>query len=151
MLGLKLMHVSKMGSWNLILLYLIFLSYMLRYTLALSQYCHVQLEHQHDRKNKYIHVLSEKQITMKRVNRSPWSSDAIWHHITLSVLVHAIACCLTAPSYYLNQCWLIIKCGFNLRAFSQDVLMNLIHNMFRHYIFKMTNKSPRGQWVNHKT
>ena len=36
-------------------------------------------------------------------------SDAIWHWRSWSTLVQVMACCLTAPSHYLNQCWLIIS------------------------------------------
>ena len=36
-------------------------------------------------------------------------SDAIWQHRSGSTLAQAMACCLTAPSHYLNQCWLIIS------------------------------------------
>ena len=36
-------------------------------------------------------------------------SDAIWRWISWSTLVQVMACCLTAPSHYLNQCWLIIN------------------------------------------
>ena len=36
-------------------------------------------------------------------------SDAIWRQRTGSTLAQVMACCLTAPSYYLNQCWLIIS------------------------------------------
>ena len=36
-------------------------------------------------------------------------SDAIWRWWCWSTLVQAMACCLTAPSHYLNQCWLIIS------------------------------------------
>ena len=36
-------------------------------------------------------------------------SDAIWHWRQWSALVQVMACCLTAPSHYLNQCWLIIS------------------------------------------
>ena len=32
----------------------------------------------------------------------------IWRHGTRSKLAQVMACCLTAPSLYLNQCWLII-------------------------------------------
>ena len=35
-------------------------------------------------------------------------SDAIWHWRSWSTLVQVMACCLTAPSHYLNHCWLII-------------------------------------------
>ena len=33
---------------------------------------------------------------------------AIWRHGTRSTLAQVMACCLTASSHYLNQCWLII-------------------------------------------
>ena len=36
-------------------------------------------------------------------------SDAIWRSRSWSTLVKVMACCLTAPSHYLNQCWLIIS------------------------------------------
>ena len=31
-------------------------------------------------------------------------SDAIWRPRTLSILIHVMVRCLTAPSHYLNQC-----------------------------------------------
>ena len=40
---------------------------------------------------------------------SLWPSDAIWRQRSGSTLAQVMACCLTAPSYYLNQCWLIIS------------------------------------------
>ena len=46
-------------------------------------------------------------------------SDAIWRWRSWSTLVQVMACCLTAPSHYLNQCWLIISlrsCGIHLRT-----------------------------------
>ena len=39
---------------------------------------------------------------------SLWPSDAIWRQGSRLTLVQVMACCLTAPSHYLNQCWLII-------------------------------------------
>ena len=39
---------------------------------------------------------------------SLWPSKAIWQHRTGSTLVQVMACCLLAPSHFLNQCWLII-------------------------------------------
>ena len=35
--------------------------------------------------------------------------DAIWQHRSGSTLAQVMACCLTTPSHYLNQCWLIIS------------------------------------------
>ena len=40
------------------------------------------------------------------VVNSLWPSDAIWRHRFRSVLAQVVACCLMAPSHYLNQCWL---------------------------------------------
>ena len=40
---------------------------------------------------------------------SLWPSDTIWRHTSGSTWVQVMACCLTAPSHYLNQCWLIIS------------------------------------------
>ena len=52
--------------------------------------------------------------------------DAIWRQRTGSTLAEVMACCLTAPSHYLNQCWLIISKvlwpgGFHVRAISQEM------------------------------
>ena len=40
---------------------------------------------------------------------SLWPCDAIWPHRSGSILTMVMACCLTAPSHCLNQCWLIIR------------------------------------------
>ena len=40
---------------------------------------------------------------------SLWPSDAIWRHRSGSTLAQVMACCLMAPSHYLNQCWLVIS------------------------------------------
>ena len=38
-----------------------------------------------------------------------WPSDAIWQQKSGAILAQVMACCLMAPSHYLNQCWLIIS------------------------------------------
>ena len=38
-----------------------------------------------------------------------WPSDAIGGHKTGSMFVEVMACCLTAPSHYLNQCCLHVE------------------------------------------
>ena len=40
---------------------------------------------------------------------SLWHSDVKWWHRSGSTLAQVMACCLTAPGHYLNQCWLIIS------------------------------------------
>ena len=50
----------------------------------------------------------ESNFTWRGAN-SLWPSDAIWRHRSMSTLAQVMACCLTAPSHYLNQCWLMIS------------------------------------------
>ena len=50
-----------------------------------------------------LHAVASVQINSLR------PSDTIRRYRTGSTLAQVIACCLTAPSYYLNQCWQIIR------------------------------------------
>ena len=45
---------------------------------------------------------------LSEVVNSLWPSDTIWWLRSGSMLAQVMACCLTAPSHYLKQCWLII-------------------------------------------
>ena len=47
-------------------------------------------------------------ISWTNIN-SLWPNDAIWGHRSASTLSQVMACCLTAPSHHLDQCWLIIR------------------------------------------
>ena len=40
---------------------------------------------------------------------SLWPSDVIWRQGSRSTMARVMACCLMAPSHYLNQCWLMIS------------------------------------------
>ena len=66
-----------------------------------------------------------------------------------SILTLVMPCWLTAPSHYLNQCWLlkslVRSCGIHLRAISQWVPY-LLFRMISLKI-KSTAISPKGQWV----
>ena len=81
---------------------------------------------------------------------SLWPSDAIWQHRSGSTLLQVMACCLTAPSHYLKQCWLIIKCVLwhspegNFTKHVKDIYPWL---QFKKYKFNITSASPRAQWV----
>ena len=48
----------------------------------------------------------------------------IWWHRSGSTLAQIMTCCLTAPSHYLNQCWLIISEVFlhSPGAFLQEII-----------------------------
>ena len=52
-----------------------------------------------------------------------WPIDASWQHRPGSTLAQVMSCCLRAPNYYLDQCWLIIK-GIHLRPIPVEVVMN---------------------------
>ena len=48
-------------------------------------------------------------IFFSLIFNSLWPSDAMKWQRTESTLAQVMACCLTAPSHSLNQCWLIIS------------------------------------------
>ena len=77
-------------------------------------------------------------------------SDTIWRHGSGSTLAQVMACCLMAPSHYLNQCWLIISKVLWLSCrgnFTRDASIINYWNLFENYMSKISFKSPRGQWV----
>ena len=62
-----------------------------------------------------------------------------------------MACCLTAPSHYLNQCWLAISKVLwhsSEGNFVRDTSATIHNNLLENYQPKFKSKSPRGQWVN---
>ena len=87
----------------------------------------------------------------RKVVNSLRPSDAIWRHRSGSTLAQVMACCLTAPSHYLNQCWLIIS---KIQWYSsegnvtRDILATNHICWLENYLSKISIKSPRGQWVN---
>ena len=40
---------------------------------------------------------------------SLWTRDSIWWHRSGSTSAQVMACCLMAPSHYLNQCWPLVS------------------------------------------
>ena len=63
------------------------------------------------KQNTFVNTVCKMSAILFRPQciNSLWPSDAISRHRSGSTLAQVIACCLTAPSYYLNQCWLIIS------------------------------------------
>ena len=57
----------------------------------------------------YFSVSRNKFSTTRITINSSWPWDAIWWQRSDSTLTQVMACCLTAPSHYLNQCWLLIR------------------------------------------
>ena len=81
---------------------------------------------------------------------SLWPGHAIWQHKSGSTLDQVMACCLTAPSHYLNQCWLIIKGGpvaFSWEQFHWKCSRYQLVKRVWNYNFEIISTFPRGQWV----
>ena len=77
-------------------------------------------------------------------------SDVIWCQGYRSTLAQVMACCMTAPSHYLNQCWLMV-CEVLWHSLDSNFTENtsvVYHwNGFETYQFETVVKAPRGQWV----
>ena len=78
---------------------------------------------------------------------SLWPSDPILRWRSWSTLVQIMACCLTAPSHYLNQCRLIISetSDIHLRTISQEIPQWSVTKIIN--FFNMPFKSLRGHWI----
>ena len=73
-----------------------------------------------------------------------------WHS-SESTMAQVMACCLTAPSHYLNQCWLIFSEDLNdspVGNFTGSAQDTYPWYEFGDYWFDITAPSLRGQWVN---
>ena len=78
-------------------------------------------------------------------------SDAIWPHRSGSTLAQVMACCLTAPSHYLNQYWFIISEALwhsSKINFTSNAQTTILYNEFENDNFEIITTSPRGHWVN---
>ena len=53
---------------------------------------------------KLFRKLTKSYAVVLDIN-SLWPRDITWWHRSVSTLAQVKACCLTAPSHYLNQCW----------------------------------------------
>ena len=73
-----------------------------------------------------------------------WPSGAIWRHGSGSTLAQVMACCLTAPSHYLNQCWLIIS---DVWWHFLEMPPPSITKIRLSITYKIAFKCSMGQWV----
>ena len=89
-------------------------------------------------------------FSLGRLFNSLWPGDAIRRHRSGSTLAQVMACCLTAPSHYLNQCWLSISSVQWLSSkdnLTRDTSAINHYNQLENYLSKIQLRSPRGQWV----
>ena len=106
-----------------------------------------------EQNNVGFSCLEQENIPVLRFS-SPFNSsrpsDAIWWQRSGSTLAQVMACCLTAPSHYLNQCWPMISevlCNSYDTNFTENT-SNVYHwNEFKISQIVTAVKSPRGQWV----
>ena len=85
---------------------------------------------------------------------SLWPNDATWRHRSGSTLAQVMACCLMAPSHYMDQCWLIIsevQWQSHEENLTRDTSATNYWNKLENYLSKISLKSPRGQLVNSLT
>ena len=67
------------------------------------------------------------------------SCDAIWHQGSRSTLVQVMACCLTAPSHYLNHCWLTVS---KVQSHSSEGNFTIDTSAVNHWIY-LENYLPK--------
>ena len=93
------------------------------------------------------HSFSLQQLWQGNFN-SLWCSDVIWQHRTGWILARLVSCHLTAPSHYLNQCWLLsgeVLCHSpknNFIALAQDTITLYNDNEFENHILKLLPHLP---------
>ena len=86
--------------------------------------------------------------SMLRSNNSLWLSDTIWRHRSGSTLVPIMACCLTAPSHYLNQCWLTISGILSEGNFTCSRYLSLI-SVWKLLILRLQTHLPGPNVLKH--
>ena len=77
---------------------------------------------------------------------SQWPRDAIWGYRSGSTMNQVMACCLTATSHYLIQCWLAIR-GVLRNSPPSNFMRNAqgmdLSNALENHSFKITSIPPR--------
>ena len=94
----------------------------------------------HQATSHYLSQCWPRSMSPNGVTRPQWvnwllPSDTIWHHRTWSTLVQVMACCLMAPSHYLNQCWLITNGSlwYSPRVVPQEMIKPLFCKSLKLY------------------
>ena len=86
---------------------------------------------------------------MISVNSSP-PSAAYMRRWIKSVLVQIMACRLSAPSHYLNQCWVIVNWTLGNKFqwnFNQNTKLFIHENASENVVCEMAVILSRGKWV----
>ena len=99
-------------------------------------------------------ILGRSQCVVQdfRIELTLSPSDAKWRHRSRSTLAHVVVCCLTAPSHYLNQCWLIISEILRHSPennFTGNTRVSDPRYEFEWYLFQITAESLRTNELSH--
>ena len=86
------------------------------------------------RNENVINALKQKVLDTHWHVNSLWHSDAIWQLRSGLTLAQLMVCCLTAPSHYLNQCWLINW----LRVMHVRVISRVLNHSISNLNYKFT-------------
>ena len=102
-------------------------------------------------KTFHIHLKYASEIGIWKMVAILFGLSMLWPCGMASTFAQVMADFLTAPSHYLNQCWLIIKDG--LWHLPEDNFSGYIPDIycwyeFENYQFKITATSPMDKWVN---
>ena len=75
--------------------------------------------------SEHFRSFDSHNFTLSEIGDAPynslWPRDTIWRHISRSTLAQVMACCLTAPSHYLNHWSSVKSSGAHIRAISQEM------------------------------
>ena len=95
-------------------------------------------------------TLNSVTVSSELTSNVLFPSDTIWRHKSGSTLAQVMACCLTAPIHYINQCWLINKVQWHSSQcnFTRDASAISHWNYLENHLSKFLFKSPWDQWLN---
>ena len=103
----------------------------------------------------YAFMMCQWLLASNWVDLTP--SDTKLQHKSGSAFAQVMACCLTAPSHHLNQCWLLTDLWssvtftrerFHRKFQTRGSKAAILNTEFENYTFEITATSPRAQWVN---
>ena len=117
----------------------------------------------------WCHGYTQSQVIKRHYTEPPHinslpPSGTIWQHTPWSTLAQVMACCLTAPSHNLNQCWLHILVQSTIQRSPRDqwlktfppihIYCHGIHRtpyiLDKHFhlrrINRLTNNSKTSRW-----
>ena len=143
MLGITLIHVTETGPW-----FIVYVTLHFRLGINFSRCTQWRNIHVRRYKKSFVNIFASPQ--QRSDHNSLWPSDDIWRLRPRSTLGPGMVCCLTVPSHYLNQCWLLISLWhWHESNFAASTQANILGIEFDGYILKITATSSRANELKH--